>query len=106
MSRNDYIVARFALSAVVLPSVTEALTVVEMARFAVSSQRADESYSLALAGKTEGEGVPLSEDHAHAHFWATDEDADVRLDQRIARTRFGDAAQRLSSWWEKGSALA
>lgn len=63
-----------------LPLVTEALPVAEMVRFAVSSRRADESYSLALAGKTEGEGVPLKGDHAHAHFWATDEDADGRLD--------------------------
>ena len=75
-----YTVARFALSSAVLPSVTEALPMAEMARFAVSSRRADESYSLALAGKTEGEGKPLREDHAHAHFWATDEDADGRLD--------------------------
>ncbi|MDT7806312.1 MAG: CRISPR-associated protein Csb2 [Acidobacteriota bacterium] len=75
-----YTVARFALSSEVLPLVTEALPMAEMARFAVSSRRADESYSLALAGKTEGEGKPLREDHAHAHFWATDEDADGRLD--------------------------
>ena len=73
-------VARFALSSTVLPLVTEALPMAEMARFAASSRRADESYSLALAGKTEGEGQPLREDHAHAHFWATDEDADGRLD--------------------------
>jgi CRISPR-associated protein Csb2 len=77
---TNYRVARFALSSAVLPLVTEALPVAEMARFAVSSRRADESYSLALAGKTEGDGVPLREDHAHAHFWATDEDADGRLD--------------------------
>lgn len=75
-----YTVARFALSSAVLPSVTEALPVAEVARFAVSSLRANETYSLALAGKAEGEGVPLKEDHAHAHFWATDEDADGRLD--------------------------
>jgi CRISPR-associated protein Csb2 len=75
-----YTVARFALSSEVLPMVTAALPMAEMARFAVSSRRADESYSLALAGKTEGEGKPLREDHAHAHFWATDEDADGRLD--------------------------
>src|SRR5947209_8516035 len=73
-------VARFALSSAVLPLVTEALLVAEMARFALSSLRVDGTYSLALAGKTEGEGVPLREDHAHAHFWATDEDADGRLD--------------------------
>ena len=77
---TNYRVARFGLSSAVLPLVTEALPVAEMARFAVSSRRADESYSLALAGKTEGEGKPLQDDHAHAHFWATDEDADGRLD--------------------------
>lgn len=75
-----YTVARFALSSEVLPLVTEALPMAERARAVVSSLRADESYSLALAGKTEGEGVPLKEDHAHAHFWGTDEDADGRLD--------------------------
>ena len=75
-----YTVARFALSSAVLPLVTEALPMAERARVAVSSLRADESYSLALAGKTKGEGKPLKEDHAHAHFWATDEDADGRLD--------------------------
>jgi CRISPR-associated protein Csb2 len=77
---KHYTVARFALSSAVLPSVTEALPFAEQARAAVSSRRADETYSLALAGKMEGEGVPLKEDHAHAHFWATDEDADGRLD--------------------------
>ncbi len=77
---TEYRVARFALSSAVLPSVMEALPLAEMARFALSSVRADETYSPALAGKTEGEGVPLKEDHAHAHFWATDEDADGRLD--------------------------
>src|ERR1051325_1543110 len=77
---KHYTVARFALSSAVLPSVTEALPFAEQARAALSSLRADETYSLALAGKTEGEGVPLKEDHAHGHFWATDEDADGRLD--------------------------
>jgi CRISPR-associated protein Csb2 len=77
---KNFIVARFDLSSAVLPSVTEALPFAEQARAALSSLRADETYSLALAGKTEGEGVPLKEDHAHAHFWATDEDADGRLD--------------------------
>jgi CRISPR-associated protein Csb2 len=77
---TNYRVARFALNSAVLPLVTEALPMAEMARFAVSSRRADETYSMALAGKTEGEGAPLKEDHAHAHFWATDEDADGRLD--------------------------
>ena len=77
---TNYRVARFALSSAVLPLVTEALPMGEMTRFAVSSRRADESYSQALAGKTEGDGKPLKEDHAHAHFWATDEDADGRLD--------------------------
>jgi CRISPR-associated protein Csb2 len=75
-----YTVARFALSSAVLPLVTEALPFGEQARAKISGVRANESYSLALAGKTEGEGKPLREDHAHAHFWATDEDADGRLD--------------------------
>jgi CRISPR-associated protein Csb2 len=75
-----YTAARFALSSAVLPSVTEVLPVAEEARREVSRRRSDETYSLALAGKTEGGGAPLKEDHAHAHFWATDEDGDGRLD--------------------------
>jgi CRISPR-associated protein Csb2 len=75
-----YTVARFALSSAVLPLVTEALPFAEQTRAKISGVRANDSYSLALAGKTEGEGKPLKEDHAHAHFWATDEDGDGRLD--------------------------
>lgn len=73
-----YTTARFALSSAVLPLVTDAMPFAEMTRFALSHNRAGNSYSPALTGKTK-DGVPL-EGHEHAHFFVTDEDADGRLD--------------------------
>jgi CRISPR-associated protein Csb2 len=75
---RQYTVARFALSSSVLPLVTDAMPFAEMARFALSHCRAGNSYSPALTGKTR-DGVPLA-GHEHAHFFATDEDEDGRLD--------------------------
>ena len=73
-----YTVARFALSANVLPLVTDSMPFGEMTRFALSHSRAGNSYSPALTGKTK-DGIPLA-GHQHAHFLATDEDRDGRLD--------------------------
>jgi CRISPR-associated protein Csb2 len=75
---RQYTVARYALSASVLPLVTAALPFAEMSRAALSRCRAGNSYSPALTGKT-SDGIPLS-GHEHAHFFATDEDNDGRLD--------------------------
>jgi len=71
-------VARYALSSSVLPLVTDAMPFAETARFALSHCRAGNSYSPALTGKTI-DRVPLK-GHEHAHFFATDEDGDGRLD--------------------------
>jgi CRISPR-associated protein Csb2 len=75
---EHYTVARFALTSSVLPLVTDSMPFAEMARFALSHCRAGNSYSPALTGKTR-DGIPLT-GHEHAHFLATDEDHDGRLD--------------------------
>jgi CRISPR-associated protein Csb2 len=78
---TQYTVARFALSSSVLPLATGAMPFAEMARFALSDLRAQHTrnlYSPAFEGKTR-DGVPLS-GHEHAHFFATDENGDGRLD--------------------------
>jgi CRISPR-associated protein Csb2 len=76
-------VARFALSSSVLPLVTSTMPFAETARFAVSQNRAGNSFSKALSGKEWDEDLqkwqPLK-GHRHAHFLATDEDGDGRLD--------------------------
>lgn len=71
-------VARFSLRAEPLPSVLVALPFGESVRAALSRCRVGTSYSAALCGKTP-HGVPLA-GHQHAHFWATDDDADGLLD--------------------------
>lgn len=75
---RHYTVARFALSSNVLPLVTGAMPFAETARCELSRCRAGNTYSSALTGKTE-DGVPLT-GHEHAHFFATDEDGDGKLD--------------------------
>ncbi|CAN5809361.1 hypothetical protein BH20ACI4_BH20ACI4_15430 [soil metagenome] len=76
-------VARFALSSSVLPLATDAMPFAEMTRFAVSHNRAGNSFSRALIGKEWNadlqKWLPLK-GHEHAHFFATDEDGDGRLD--------------------------
>lgn len=76
-------VARFALSSSVLPLVIDAMPFAEMFRFAVSSNRVGNSFSKAFIGKERdaetGEWRPLK-NHEHAHFLATDEDGNGRLD--------------------------
>jgi CRISPR-associated protein Csb2 len=76
--KKHYTVARFALSSSVLPLVTGAMPFAETARFELSRCRAGNSYSPALMGKTR-DGMPLT-GHEHAHFFATDEDGDGKLD--------------------------
>lgn len=76
-------IARFALSSSVLPMVTSAMPFAETFRFAASSNRAGNSFSKAFIGKERdaetGKWRPLK-NHEHAHFLATDEDGDGRLD--------------------------
>lgn len=71
-------VARFALHSNVLPRVTDALPFAEQARRALIRNRIDTSHSEVVVGK-KIDGTPL-EGHLHAHYLATDENGDGRLD--------------------------
>ena len=78
-------VARFSLSATVLPLVTESLRMAEMARWALMShfgrateQSGERGKSRVFSGKDE-DGRPLGQ-HGHAFYLPTDEDGDGRLD--------------------------
>jgi CRISPR-associated protein Csb2 len=74
-------VVRFALDSKVLPRVEDTLPFCELVRRATiwwSKQVAPESHSELINGKT-AEGTRLK-GHRHAHFIATDEDGDGRLD--------------------------
>jgi CRISPR-associated protein, GSU0054 family (Cas_GSU0054). len=70
--------ARYALDSTVLPLVQDALPFAEQVRRALIRNRVDTSHSEAITGKTI-DGTPL-EGHEHAHYFATDEDGDGRLD--------------------------
>lgn len=70
--------AIFTLAASELPDVVLALPFAEQVRRALIRNRVDTSHSEAIVGKTV-EGVPLA-GHLHAHYLATDEDGDGRLD--------------------------
>jgi len=72
------IVARFALDSNVLPLAQDSLPFAEQVRRALIRNRVDTSHSEAITGKRV-DGVPL-EGHEHAHYFATDEDGDGRLD--------------------------
>lgn len=71
-------VARYALASNVLPRVTDALPFSEQVRRALIRNRVDTSHSEVIVGKTL-DGVPL-DGHLHAHYLATDENGDGRLD--------------------------
>ncbi|MGC2238221.1 MAG: type I-U CRISPR-associated protein Csb2 [Pyrinomonadaceae bacterium] len=71
-------VARFALSANVLPLVTGSLPFAELVRKALIRNRYDNGFSEVICGKLM-DGTPL-ENHQHAHYIATDEDNDGRID--------------------------
>jgi CRISPR-associated protein Csb2 len=71
-------VARFALAANVLPLVTGSLPFAELVRKALIRNRYDTGFSEVICGKL-ADGTPL-ENHQHAHYIATDEDNDGRID--------------------------
>ena len=71
-------VARYALDATVLPLVQDTLPFAERIRRALIRARAGTVHSEAIIGKAV-DGTPL-EGHMHAHYLATDEDGDGRLD--------------------------
>jgi CRISPR-associated protein Csb2 len=77
-SQTKVSVARYALDSTVLPLAQDALPFAEQVRRALINRRVDTSHSEAITGKTI-QGAPL-EGHAHAHYFATDEDGDGRLD--------------------------
>jgi CRISPR-associated protein Csb2 len=70
--------AYYLLDSTMLPLITFALPFAEHVRRALIRNRVDTSHSEAITGKTVA-GVPL-EGHEHAHYFATDEDGDGRLD--------------------------
>jgi CRISPR-associated protein Csb2 len=75
---KQYTIARFALSSNVLPHVTDALPFAEQVRRALIRNRVDTSHSEVILGK-QINGDPL-QGHLHAHYLATDENQDGRLD--------------------------
>ncbi|MGI8654388.1 MAG: type I-G CRISPR-associated protein Csb2 [Pyrinomonadaceae bacterium] len=99
--------ARYELESIMLPPVQDALPFAEQVRRALIRRRDDESHSEAITGKT-FDGVPL-EGHAHAHYLATDEDGDGRLDHVTVYAARGferadvDALGRLSKIFRRGN---
>jgi CRISPR-associated protein Csb2 len=71
-------VALYALDSTVLPLMQDALPFAEQVRRALIRARTGTSHSQAITGKT-ADGSPL-EGHLHAHYFATDEDRDGRID--------------------------
>lgn len=79
INRRMVTIARFALDSTVLPRVTEALPFAEQSRRALIRHCSEiTQHSEAITGKTI-DGIPL-DGHEHAHYFATDEDGDGRLD--------------------------
>ena len=85
----------------------DALPFAEQVRRALIRCQSDELHSEAITGKTI-DGVPL-EGHAHAHYLATDEDGDGRLDHATVYAARGfdqtdvDALGRLSKIFRRGN---
>lgn len=71
-------VAGLAIASATRPHVTAALPFAEQVRRALIRNRVDTPHSKAITGK-HGDGTPL-EGHEHAHYFATDEDHDGRID--------------------------
>lgn len=77
--RKQVTIARFALSATVLPLVTKSLPFAELARRCLIRNRGFYTqHSEIITGKT-ADGTRLR-GHKHAHFFVTDENGDGRLD--------------------------
>jgi CRISPR-associated protein Csb2 len=74
----DVVAAGYALDSTLLPLTQDALPFAEQVRRALIRNRVDTSHSEAITGK-HSDGTPL-EGHEHAHYFATDEDHDGRID--------------------------
>lgn len=76
-------VVRFALDSNVLPLVQDTLPFCESARRAILGFRKEMAapFSEVLTGKEAGDEMTRLKGHAHAHYLATDEDGDGRLDR-------------------------
>ncbi len=94
----DYKVARFALDSPSLPPVTEALEVTSVARAACMSLCKKNAIPL-FSGKDDA-GNPLEENHKHAHYIATDEDGDGRLDHLTIYAKCGFEAMHREVFYE------
>lgn len=84
-------VARFALDSNVLPLVQDTLPFCETVRWAILKIRKAMSgapFSEVLTGKEADEKTPLK-GHAHAHYLATDENGDGRIDHITVYTALG-----------------
>ena len=85
--------AHYALDSTVLPLAQDALPFAEQVRRALIRNRVDTSHSEAITGKHK-DGTPL-DGHEHAHYFATDEDHDGRIDHlTIYAPRGFDEADR------------
>ncbi len=80
-------VARYTLHAPLLPSIQDTLPFAEQVRRALIRTCMRTSHSEAIIGKTV-DGTPLA-GHMHAHYLATDEDGDGRLDHVTIYTPCG-----------------
>ncbi|MEW6730267.1 MAG: type I-U CRISPR-associated protein Csb2 [Acidobacteriota bacterium] len=78
MMMSRPIVARYALDSTVLPLVQDTLPFCEQVRRGLIRNRVENRHSEVIIGKSV-DGVPL-QGHSHAHYLATDEDGDGRLD--------------------------
>ncbi len=93
---KEPVIVRYALDAIPLPLVVNALKVGEVARRAVMAQYGrmnDDGRSPTLSGK-DADSRPLI-GHQHAHYLSTDEDCDGRIDHLtvFASAGFGDREQ-------------
>ncbi len=89
---NNFNVARYKITAKLLPSIIQTISVGEMARRALQAiygKQQDGGSSKIFSGK-DVNGVPMS-GHEHAFFLPTDEDGDSRLDHLtvVTQTPFG-----------------
>jgi CRISPR-associated protein Csb2 len=97
--RHDYQVAKYAFDGPVLPLLTDAVYVGEIARHylqGIFGRLNDGASSAVLSGKDAATGEPLANGHLHAFYLATDEDRDGHIEHLtvIAPAGFAPAEVR------------